>query len=84
MTQAEVDNPKSELKQAKAIRKLFPVPCSLFPVPCSLFPVPCSLFPVPCSLFPVPCSLFPVPCSLKPETLYLTKLKTAILVTFTF
>ncbi|NEO89499.1 MAG: hypothetical protein F6K56_04250 [Moorea sp. SIO3G5] len=30
-------------------------------------------------LCPVPCSLFPVPCSLKPGTLYLTKLKTAIL-----
>ncbi|NEO41493.1 MAG: hypothetical protein F6J90_36270 [Moorea sp. SIOASIH] len=33
---------------------------------------------MPCSLFFLPYSLFPVPCSLKPETLYLTKLKTAI------
>ncbi|NEO59632.1 MAG: hypothetical protein F6J98_04105 [Moorea sp. SIO4G2] len=37
------------------------------------------LFPIPYSLFPVPCSLFLVPCSLKSGTLYLTKLKTAIL-----
>ncbi|WP_198953960.1 hypothetical protein [Moorena bouillonii] len=32
------------------------------------------------SIFPVPCSLFPVPYSLKPRTLYLTQLKTAIVV----
>ncbi|NEO41465.1 MAG: hypothetical protein F6J90_36115 [Moorea sp. SIOASIH] len=33
----------------------------------------------PCSLFPVPCFLFPTPCSLKPNILYLTTLKIAIL-----
>ncbi|WP_198954160.1 hypothetical protein [Moorena bouillonii] len=53
-------------------------------MPCSLFPSWEGLGVGYSSLFPVPCSLSPVPCSLKPETLYLTKLKTAILVTFTF
>ncbi|NEQ82174.1 MAG: hypothetical protein F6K26_18545 [Moorea sp. SIO2I5] len=44
----------------------------------SLLSITCSLLPAPCSLLPAPCSLFPVPCSLKPETVYLTKFKTAI------
>ncbi|WP_424100662.1 hypothetical protein [Moorena producens] len=46
--------------------------------PSCLLPLASCLLPLASCLLPLLCSLFPVPCSLKPETLYLTKFKTAI------